>query len=270
MSASVSRGGSTEALDGFLQSAHKHLTDSPWNGSDSDADALGLVLASFAHAWGVVVLSRTDLVLHLPAAAAARSAWESALIASWLLQDDDPIVRTLRWLGYKERSARHAETMAEEFRTRPQETVTAEHQADAVKVFKTEAKRLRDAVGETLKANPGIGDPIAVPAAEVMAVNLGRETQYRFYRELSTVVHGQDRVLRHVREHLDSGECSISFRSQETDWALPLAVGGYAVWMGCTSAAARAGDVQFQREVMAPAWDGFRAAHAGLTGTPPP
>src|SRR5690242_13760108 len=58
------------------------------------------------HAEAVVVLAREDLVLLPPAMVTARSAFEIAVRAAWMVDVDDPFDGEVRWLAHLEEEER--------------------------------------------------------------------------------------------------------------------------------------------------------------------
>src|ERR1700694_3777408 len=57
------------------------------------ADFLGLAQGTVTHACGGVALMEPEVALLLPAATAARAAWESAIICQWILAGEDETAR---------------------------------------------------------------------------------------------------------------------------------------------------------------------------------
>jgi hypothetical protein len=257
--AAVTRQAATAALRQLLDQDQIHLTTGTWAGGAPEGDALGLALATFTHAWSVVVLAETAKELHIPAAVNTRSAWETALMSAWLLQPVDELERTRRWLGYKLGSARHMGNLAKELSkgvSRP--AAAAANAAAGTPAMLQEQARLEGGVQETLDLNPGIGPPIPVPSVEARAAALDREKQYFLYRVLSPYAHGEDWLLRDLRTQAEE-TCTVAYRSKEADWYIPLMVAAEAVWLANEAAATRVGDAQVQQKVMRPAWDAFIA-----------
>lgn len=271
-SSSVGAAGTSQAasaLRGMLDAYRAFVEGGSFDGvRDWDADCLGLAQVTFTHAWGVVTLMESDSALLLPGAAAARAAWESAIICRWILAAADETVRMRRWLGYMSKNAAYFRDMAKEFsRTDVGRPVEAEQ---AMKVAATgaiaEAEAIEKGVADTVQnfaAKGTVGDPIHLPNVYDMAEKVGKLKQYYIYRELSQFVHGNPRILQHVREHLSAAEqgqpglVQIRYRIVPKNWALPYGCAGEAVMIAAEAIAERADRSADVETTLRPAWESF-------------
>jgi hypothetical protein len=93
--------------------------------TQADEHAVGLVHTAYAHARGVHELSRIDVGLLLPAAAAARSSYEAAIKAAWLVKPTEPLERERRAAGYLAEEERFLRQISTDFQTSGAATAAA-------------------------------------------------------------------------------------------------------------------------------------------------
>jgi len=180
--------------------------------SDSEASLLSRLVVR--HVEGVIALARLDLVL-LPAAhALARSAFECAVRALWLLEPDDPFEREARWLVHlhdEERYLEHCARRAQEFGEAGSRWLETR---DTIQQFRLQ-------VSERMPA--GYTIPKKLPSFDEILGSLQESQKYIVYKLLSQGVHGTHAATGLYRRHLGTCKETGEFVAP-ADWELPLVI----------------------------------------------
>jgi hypothetical protein len=210
------------------------LRESAWTvQSRAETEVPAVTMLVIAHAEAVELLAGASVHLLMPAAAAARSAYEAAVTAAWLLVPNDPAARDGRWLSLMVDERRFWENMANEFKRRPgavdAERLMLEERARVDAIIKAAEPQLRAA---------GLHSPGPVPSFIRQLEELGRRDQdYFMYRQISQLVHPQSKALSHVRSMANHGQpdpnVGYGYRTRPGDWALTVGLAAHAL-MTCT------------------------------------
>ncbi len=159
---------------------------------EADIEACLLFNLVARHVEAVISLARTDLAL-LPAAyATARSAFETATKAAWMVDSDDPYAREARWLAHiaeEERVYQRAAGRSPDTATRANYLSYAE-----------QLRGFRTAVHAALPSNVSL--PKGNPSVEEACRLIGGERLYSLYIYLSQFVHGGHLATSLYRQHL--------------------------------------------------------------------
>src|SRR4051812_47997804 len=115
-------------MEGALGKALDHFKDclnaciptlAPSNSSlgryEADVTAMCLARLALRYAFAVHELAIQDVDNYAPAAACARSGFETGAIAAWLMVPDNPFEREGRWIGYFKSHERFHRKLAEDF-----------------------------------------------------------------------------------------------------------------------------------------------------------
>ncbi len=246
------------------------LRDSDWTlTSHAETEAPALTMLVVSHARGVELLAGADVLLLMPAAAAARSAYEAAVTTAWLVQPDDAAHRDHRWLALLVDERRFWRQMGDEFKGRPDG-------ADAERLMRVEHDRV-DAiikVAEPQLAAAGVAAPQQVPGYEALLKDLGkRDRDYFMYRQICQVVHPKAKALSHVRSMANHGhedpDARYGYSTRPGDWALTIGVTAGALWLSAKTLASRMNpSMAISAEALA-AWERITEAVQRLAALPP-
>jgi hypothetical protein len=180
---------------------------------EADVEASLLFNLVLRHVESVISLARTDLTL-LPAAySVARSAFETATKAAWLVDATDPYVREGRWLAHVAEEERVYERAAERFDS-PESKARFHARASRLREFRTGVQALMPKHVPIPKGNPSL---------EEACRSIGGEHLYSLYIYLSQFVHGGHCATSLYRQGLGT-EKQIGEFITEGHWYIALRI----------------------------------------------
>jgi hypothetical protein len=148
---------------------------------ESDYEAVLLFNLVIQDIEAILTLARTDLVT-LPAAnVLARSVFEIALKAAWIVQPDDPFEREVRWLAHLGEEERLLKAASESATRNGGNPAIFQQKGALIRDFRTGVARALPAGYSQLRGNPSV---------EKMLQDFGQEQTYTLYRLLAQYVHG--------------------------------------------------------------------------------
>jgi len=258
------------ALGALRWMVEEALRESDWTlASHAETETPALTMLVVSHARGVELLAEADVNLVMPAAAAARSAYEAAVLAAWLLRPDDAPNRDRRWLALLVDERRFWRHMGDEFKGRPDGM-------DAERLMGEEHDRV-DAMLKVAEAQliaAGLTAPQSVPGYEALLKDLGkRDGDYFMYRHLCQLVHPKAKALSHVRSMANHGhedpDARYGFHTRPGDWAMTIGVTAGALWLCVETLAARMSPTMVISSEADSAWRRITEAVQRLAALPP-
>jgi len=188
-------------------------THPPLGKYEAEVEALNLFKIAIRNVEGVIELARRDLVLLPPALAAARTSFETAVKAAWLVNADDPFHREVRWLAHLASEESYLSRIAKQLEKLGKD-VTALHQRE------TSIKDFRLAVDAKLPRD--ITRLSSTPTFKAMLTDLGGDQLYSYYMLLSQYVHGEHPGTWLYRAGGLGTEKRIGEFIKPADWFIPL------------------------------------------------
>ena len=186
---------------------------------EADYEAKTLLWLIVRNVEGVYELARKDLVLLPPAMSAARSAFEIAIRALWLLAPSDPFQREVRWLAHLQTEENYLDRVANRLQLMGIPSTECANQAAVARKFRLDVTQLLPRGYSPLKK---------IPNLEEMLASLGLKDRYLNYIEFSQFAHGT-----HVAGGLYRKNLGCEKRSGEfictADWYQPLGACAFAL-----------------------------------------
>lgn len=200
--------------------------------------------------------------LLLPAAAAARSSYEAAIKAAWLLKPSEPLERERRAAGYLAEEERFFRKISTDFQTRGAATAAARTLAVADGLAVTLAS-VKHQLSQQL-ANPA---PVALPSVDVILDEQGTRRQYFLWRHISQLVHSAPTAMQFLkRSAADGAMVTYGFFAKPEDWTVTLGLTGEAIMTGAEAVAARLTSSQSVNADLQGHWQAFTSAILTLAG----
>lgn len=182
---------------------------------EAEIESLNLFKIAIRNTEGVLALARRDLALLPPALAAARSCFETAVKAAWLVNADDPFDREARWLIHLASEERYLARVADRLEKIGNDVTALRNRESIIRNF-------RLAVDAKLPKN--IARLKGTPDFEKMLEALGGENLYSFYLLLSQSTHAEHATTWNYRTGGLGTEKHIGEFVQPTNWFIPLRV----------------------------------------------
>jgi len=202
------------AISRFLEARE---TISPPGKYESDWEAILLFNLVIRDTEAILTLARTDLVLLSAANVIARSVFEIALKAAWIVQPDDPFDREVRWLAHLAEEERMLKAISESAAKRGGDPASFEQKHRQIRDFRMGVARALPTGYSELPGNPSV---------EQMLENLGQKQTYALYRVLAQHVHGGHASTWLYRRNLGTLKQLGEFISP-VDWQAPLHMAWY-------------------------------------------
>jgi Family of unknown function (DUF5677) len=149
---------------------------------EAEVEALNLFKVAIRNIEGVITLARNDLILLPPALAAARSCFEAAVKAAWLVNADDQFDREARWLVHLASEERYLARVAARLEK-------LGYDVTDLRQRETDIRNFRLAVDKKLPQH--IARLKGTPSFEEMLAALGAQELYSFYLLLSQSAHAE-------------------------------------------------------------------------------
>lgn len=199
--------------------------------SHGDTEALAFLQLAIADVAAVESLS-SDVRWVVPAAGAARSAYESAVTAAWMLEPLDLAERDRRWMAIFADEAAYWSRLVEAATERADPMAVV----DALRAEVTRVDAIIREVQPQLDA-VSAGAISRMPSIEQRLKDVGQERHYATYRSSCQLVHPASRALAQVRDLTEAHDneapmATYGFRTRPRDWTPTLLLAAEALAFG--------------------------------------
>lgn len=221
------------ALGRLRSAVDREVAQGEWNSaSHADAEALGFMMLAICDVASIELLAKTRLTLVVPATAAARSAYETAVTCAWILKPRGGHERERRWMALFLDERAYWSRMAEEAKARGDGQPVIDAMDDEVKRIQA----IIDNVEPQLDKH-GLPPMKRMPPVDQQLDEIGERGNYVLYKTACQLVHPTTRGLSQVRDlvatHTDTtSDATYAWRTKPRDWTSALLLGIHSMRLG--------------------------------------